>query len=422
MSSGVIPQNSLQRNGKDICTNPDAAFAQIINRGMQMESEARFDSMQGLILKLSSYNVKPFAPEIVAVQNTHSQKKKKSRKRIPVAAAVLVVVLTILVAAVSAYFVGYQRAYQLAQSGDYAAARQCLFVPQITQMHDQQIGVYIEAGSLMDSGQYAEAKKLFQSLPGFLNSDTMALETDYRYAAQLADMNEFNQAILKYNLLVASDYKDAKEKAVETRYRKALFLIYEEQDYLGAKSLLASPDLDSMENIVAVRNELNELLYQEAIELYRGGSYIAAGYRFPGGYKDSEKYQLLIQAHNNADGYATADYYAETILKLRKIFYFEDASDVLLSSQSFAEEFLRGDWRSTAGGKYFKMDAKGSISYNLPWIDYGDYYEIQNGNLLLYPKNNPSATRTMYSITALSPDQIQVYCHKDGSTYILNRQ
>lgn len=68
------------------------------------------------------------------------------------------------------------------------------------------------------------------------------------------------------------------------------------------------------------------------------------------------------------------------------------------------------------------MDKDGHISYNLPWFDYGDYYTIQDGELVLYPEKDKSATKTMYTIVALTPNQIQIYCHKDGSTYILNRQ
>ena len=68
------------------------------------------------------------------------------------------------------------------------------------------------------------------------------------------------------------------------------------------------------------------------------------------------------------------------------------------------------------------MDDEGYISYNLPWFDYGDYYKIENGELLLYPKKDEKATKTMYTIVAIAPNQIQVYCHKDGSTYTLNRQ
>lgn len=423
-SSGVIPQNSLQRNGEDICTNQDAAFAQIINQGMQMEPEARFDSMQSLILKLSAYNVKPFAPEIVAVQNTHSQKKKKSREKLPVAAAVLIVVLTILVAAVSAYFVGYKRAYQFSQSGDYAAARQCLFVPQITQMHDQQIGIYIEAGSLMDSRQYAEAKKLFQSLPGFLDSDNMVLETDYRYAAQLADANEFDTAILQYNLLAKSGYKDAEEKSVETRYRKTLYFIYEKQNYLVARSLLRSPDFDQMENISAVRSELNELLYHEAIDFYRRGKYLDAELRLTSGYKDSDKYLLLIRAHNNQNGYIMGDFYDETVKNLKEIFYFEDASELLISSTDIACTYLLGTWKTSNGGYYFKMERKNDwlyeyySSYNIPW--FGGSFEINNG---IYSVTKGSyEDKPQYKFDLLTPDSMNLYCYKDGKTYTLYRQ
>lgn len=68
------------------------------------------------------------------------------------------------------------------------------------------------------------------------------------------------------------------------------------------------------------------------------------------------------------------------------------------------------------------MESSGSISYDLPWFDYGDYYTIRNGEVLLYPADNENNTKILFEITALSDDSINVYCHKDSRIYSLYRQ
>ena len=419
VSSGLIPINALQRGEDALCTSEKATFAQIINKGMQIQPEDRFDSMQNVILKLSEYNVKPFAPkeEIPKKKSSASKHTRISTKdKIQIAISAVVVVIVV------GYVGSYLTALNFAKKGDYTSAEKCLIMPAITKLHDKQLPVYIEAGSLMEHRQYAKSKELFESIPGYLNTDTMVLEVDYCHAAQLADANDFDNAVRKYTLLAAENYKDSKIKAKDVRYRRGLYILYEEQNYLKAYNYLSNSEYNDMNNISEIRNELKELLYAEAVELYREGNLDEADERFLEGYKDGDKYQLLIKVQQSYYSWGLDGNIEEDVQKLIDNFYFEDTSEVLLSKDTLAEEFLRGNWKSTKGGKYFKMDDEGYISYNLPWFDYGDYYKIENGELLLYPKKDEKATKTMYTIVAIAPNQIQVYCHKDGSTYTLNRQ
>ena len=419
-SSGTIPANSLQRSTEDICTNENSTFAQIINKGMQMQPEDRFDTMQTVILRLSEYNVKPFIPkeEVHNIKSTTSKATRITHKdKVQIAISAIVVVIVV------GYLGSYLAARSFAKKGEFNSADNILLVPAITKLHDKQLAVYIEAGTMMENQQYSTAKELFATIPGFLDADTMVHEADYRHAAQLADSNNFDAAIGKYQLLAAAKYKDSKEKVKEIKFRKGLYIFYEEHDYLKAYNYLSTSEYNDMNNISEIRNELKELLYSEAVKLYREGKIDQADTRFVEGYKDSDKYLLLIKVQQSYYGWWGLGGDAEKdVKKLIDFFDFEDTAEVLLSTDTLAEEFLRGNWKSATGGKYFKMDKEGGISYNLPWINYGDYYKIENGKLLLYPKNNENATRTMYTITALDPDQIQVYCHKDGSTHTLYRQ
>ena len=68
------------------------------------------------------------------------------------------------------------------------------------------------------------------------------------------------------------------------------------------------------------------------------------------------------------------------------------------------------------------MKDDGHISYNLPWLSYGDYYRIEDGYVLLYPENDENATKKLFHFTAITPDCMEVYCYKNDRTYTLNRQ
>lgn len=417
-SFGSVPVNALQRGAEDICTNGNPAFAKIINQGMQIQPEDRFETMQNIIIKLSEYNVKPFTPKEVpqVTAATSRQKKRTPLYRILIAVSVIAIVIVV------GYMGSYLAAFSFAQKGDYSSAEKYLIAPAITKLHDKYFPAYVEAGVLMEHRQYLESRELYASISGYLDSDTLALEADYRYAAQLADANDFDNSIRKYKSLASENYKDSEEKAREVKYRKGLYILYEEENYLKAYNYLSSSVCDDMNNISEIRNDLKELLYNEAVNFYREGKLDQADDRFLEGYKDSDKYQLLIEVQKSYYGRFGLGDPETDVKKLIDFFYFEDTADVLLSKQAIAEAFLRGNWQSTTGGKYFKMNDDGHISYNLPWFNYGDYYKIQNGELVCYPEDDESATKTLFTIVALTPNQIQVYCHKDGSAYILNRQ
>ena len=391
---------------------------------------------RSIILKQSEYNITPFVPESKTVQNINVTNRpivlpKRKFK---------IIVTVSLVALIVGYFASYAGAYCFARSGKFDVADKLLAVPSITELHDKKLPTYINAGVSMNSREYEKAKELFLSISGFMDSDTMVLETDYRYAIQLADANEFTSAIKKFEFLAGNSYKDSAQKVIETQYRSLLYMAYEKHDYYSAWTQLNTSKYDTMKNIADVRSELKELLYNEGIELYRAGELSAADKRFISGYKDSYNYKLLISVQRPFYGepYNPVE---RDVKNLVDIFYFENCAEVLLSNDALAKKFLEGTWKSTSGGKYFEMGKDGELSHNLPRFSYGDSYKIENGKLLLeYSatmklimrlKRNESIglstpgedeTKTLFSFVAQSPNQIKMYCYQDGSTYILNRQ
>lgn len=421
VSSGLIPTNALQRGEEELYTNENTTFAQIINQGMKMQPEDRFDTMQSVILKLSEYNVKPFVPteEIPEVKTTASKKKRISSKD-----KILIAISAIVVVIVVGYLGSYLAALNFAKKGEYSSAENCLLVPPITTLHDKQLPVYIEAGSLMDHRQYVKAKELFESIPGYLNSDIMVLEVEYCHAAQLADSNDFDNAYRKYTLLAAENYKDSKAKAKEVRYRRGLYILYEEQNYLKAYNYLSNSEYNDMNDISEIRNELKELLYIEAVNLYREEELDQADTRFLEDYKDGDKYKLLIKTRRPYYGWFGLDGDIEKdVKKLIDMFSFEDTAEVLVSNTNLACEFLLGNWKTSNGGYYFKIEKqKGGhdyySSYNIPW--YGGTFTIEDGVYMVTQGNYED--KPQYKFTLLTPNSMDLYCYKDGKTYTLYRQ
>ncbi len=494
--SGTQPINALTRTESDEITNEDSIFAQLINGGMALDATDRLNSMQEIIIKLSSYNTRPFVNELGIAQSastmSYTKKRKPARKKF---AIVIVSVLILALALVGAYGGCYFAAKANAKNGEFATADRLLFVDSITKLHDAELVTYIEAGLLMEARNYGDAKLIFDSISGYLNATELEREADYRHAAQYADANEFDEAINIMSALEEKDYKDAADKVLEFQYRKGIFLLFEEENfveateifaqlaeknyegaedmkneaqylwacslleeknfveateiftqlakinydgaedmlkesqYLWACSLVEAGDyvgaykkLEGIKGYLDVNNvlfELEEVIYAEGQSLYHIGKYDKAREYFSciPGYADSGEYTVLIAARD-----AIWTYPEGAAKVLTDLFYFEDASELLVSSTDVACYFLLGNWTTSNGSYYFKIEFTEDKSnfwntYNLPW--YGGTFSIVDG---IYSVSNDSYTdKPQFRITLLTPDSMEVYCYKNGSTYTLYR-
>ena len=219
-----------------------------------------------------------------------------------------------------------------------------------------------------------------------------------------------------FDYLVRKKYDGAEEMQKETQYLWAKALI-EEDNYVDAYTKLNG--IKGYSDAKEVQQSLVETIYAQGQSLYHSGKYDEARKNFwctyDSNYADSEDYLTLIYAH----GYGYPMFSGKTAQALEEMFYFEDASELLLSNNRIAQDFLIGRWKGD--GYYLKMSDDGYMSYNLPWFNYGDYYEIVDGTVLLYPENDPGNTKALFDITAITPDSIEVYCHKNGTSYVLYR-
>lgn len=418
---GKQPTNSLSRTSTEFEPDEnmqfDPQFVEIINEGTSLEATERPASMQDIILKLSGYNTHPFVNNEHITDHTPSPKIKPQNSKRITKSVVIIALLCLVVGLFGTYLGCYLAARTDAKEEDFSSAGKLLFIPAITKIHDPNLVAYAEAGQLMDNREYAKAADAFSGLDNYNNAKELANEANYRLALQYADMNKFSESIAVLKSL--SNYRDAKEKINEVQYRWAWALIdegeyidaYEKLDGLGKYS-------DAEETLAA----LTEVVFAEGQLLYADGSYDEAEklFKYIAPYSDSNKYLTLIKSRDSA-GWDDPD---EMVSDLIDIFYFEDATEMLMAHDMYACRFLLGTWYTNGGGYYLKMETSSDddyeywCSYNLPWWECTSF-EIDDGT---YYITTPSGElKKMYEFTLLAPDCIEVYCYKNGSTYTLYR-
>ena len=462
VATGKQPANALSRTEAEPedtgADQLDSVFTEVIKTGTALDSVNRFASMQDVIIKLSPYNVRPFVNEVSAVSQSPTEVTKTKTSKVSAKTIAVVATVVLVVALLGTYVGCYIGAKTNAKNGDFAVADNLLFMPTITKIHDAKLVAYVEAGQLMTARNYGEAKTAFEGILGYLNADELALEADYRHATQYADANEFDKAIAIMSALEKSGYKDANDKVLEIQYRKGIYLLLEKENYseadkiftqlvkkkydgaedmrketqyLWAGSLIEKEDyigaykkllnIKTYSDVKQVLSALEEVIYLEGQELYYANKFSDAETRFEcvSSYSNSKKYLILIDAR----GLSAWTDPEGTAKKLEEIFYFEDASELLVASTDVACYFLLGNWRTSNGSYYFKMELSDDdeysfwSSYNLPW--YGGSFIIEDG---VYSVSNDSyEDKPQYRFTLLTPDSMEVYCYKNGTTYTLYR-
>jgi len=420
---GKQPENSLSRVDSeaedDELLQFDSTFAEVIKKGMSLDPVKRITSIQDIIFKLSSYNTHPFEKAVVieeqCITSTFAPKK---RKALPTVSSIIV---AFFVTFLCIYFGCYVGAIINAKRENFGIADRLLFIPQITDFHDPKLIDYIEAGQMLTERKYDDAKSSFVELTGYLDSEKLSLEADYRHAAQYADANNFKDAATLYMQL--GEYKDSASKILEVQYREGVYLLLEDNNYSEASTIfsvlvgkgfekasemmnetyylwsLALIDdenyveafyklklIESYSNVDEIQDSLSELVYYKGQSLYKAEKYSEARKHFSciPEFSNSAKYITLIDARSNSGSSNPK----KTVEKLLKIFYFEDASELLLYNQELAKVSLFGVWKSSNG--YYQLEFKedGYCEYsNLPSVINGNfYYFIEEGEFKVYKK------------------------------------
>jgi len=316
---------------------------------------------------------------------------------------------------------------------------------------------YLLANQALDNGELDTALSLYLELAekGYKDTDERILQAKYSLAGRAFDSGDLDSALLLYSELAEAGYTDAETKVLDTRFEIGNRLLHQDGDFSAASDIFAEldkagyPDADDMyeqaqfewalsdmmdgyylsaydrfsgipgyPGIEPYIADLEGMIYDEAVNAYHDGDYSVAKNYFEtlSSYWNEDDYLTLIRAHNligSNPAYALVE-------DLIDIFDFEDASELLLSNQALGEAFLEGHWEGD--GYYFTMENGGHISYDLPWFEFGDVYEIEDGAIVLYEEDDESQYMVLFSMVAYSPDCVEFYCYEDYSAHLLYRK
>ena len=342
---------------------------------------------------------------------------------IPAAAcAVVVIVLAgVLISNNSRYL----RALRLAQTGEFIQAQSCLPAKTYVKLVDASLLEEIEIGAAkeiqyhaacenLESGAYQQAMEEFDALGDFEDSKDKKYKAQYYYSEQLREEKKFEQAVVQLESLHQSGYPGAQE-AINTTYCEWSEDLFQNAQYILAIDTIrrAPVSLQTQNLLEKLEKDVTEI----AIEFYWENDFSRASELFVAlsDYGDNEKYLTLIKCRN------TELPLQERIDQLLEILDFEDAGKVLLYDDEIATEYLQGEWRSDDRRWLFIMYEDGSIRYNVPWYDYGDFYRIEYGDVLLYPADDYDNTQKLYSFRLEGPDRLKLFCYKDAAVYYLSR-
>lgn len=408
----------------------DPALLGIIRTGMSPDPEQRFSSMRELTGRLAPYHKNTPAEdrgaqtEKPAAGLSAPGKPKRSllrKRRTAVLAGCAVLALLLG----GGYYRCYTCAVRAAADGDFSRAGTYLKGAPFAGWHDPELSRYIAAGMLLEDRRYDEAAAMFADLEGYLDSAGLVHEAAYRNAAKLADAGNFEAAIAGYESLAEIGYRDSGERADATRYRYGAYLYYEAGDSTEALAVLNALTGNGYraDEVSELLTAVKDSIYRDAQEAYHSGEYESAEkwFQLIAPHLRSGDYLILIEAKIPVSYTFIAskkDYVNNQLIPLLD---FEDAAEILISTQELAQNFLLGTWKTGGGGYYFRMERDTDISYNLPWFDYGDSYFITDGAVVLN-NTGTGGEQNLFRFTVRSENCVDVYCYRNGSTYTLYRQ
>ncbi len=432
----------------------------ILKKGLSENPDERYSNVQELIYALSPFNIgidevtfTPISNESLNKDTANNKKKPRifhdiTKKKVLIFSSLCLGLILLIFVGYSV--VRYSSAMNYATQGEFRQASteisntpfaQVLFsndfnyigagIEMLNRNYDSAIAKlealaeynganellseakYRKAGMFTDQKRYEEARKIYEELGTYKDASSLINDTTFREASYYLSIGRYQSAEEILIKLSNSGYTTADSKLKELYYTWGLNLSSSDQTLLqGYDKLKLAEDYADAEQI---RLDLIDIIYYKAIDDYRSGLYDIAelGFKKIGSYLDSDSFLVLIQAHQE---YA----FSFDSSLLWPLIGFEDAAQLILANDFYAQYFLLGNWKGDS--KYFKMDDDGYISYNVPWFNYGDYYRIENGKILFFKKDSPEITKTLFEITIINQNCIQILSHKNYRTYTLFRQ
>ena len=299
-----------------------------------------------------------FEPDTKTEDIKHKNKKIKTSRLLT---AILLVGLIILAGV-------YSSAVMYIRSEAFVTADKVVSLPGI-RLVNKQLYEYSNAAKLLNIGEIETAKERFKGMGDYLFAAEFVKEADYRKAQQLADKDNFADAISLYINLSNDGYRDSEEKLLETRYRNGMYQFaqgnvivaldilddlrniyepantkFETVQMMAFEQLLDSEQYLSAHNVIQLEPDnfsseekdiMRDIIYMQGQTCYYEEKYPEAKKYFEAvfDYADSKKYITLIYV---ADG----GYYTDVqkcIEKLTEIIGFENAEEWLMFCRWYAK-------------------------------------------------------------------------------------
>lgn len=377
-------------------------------------------------------------------------KKRKYKVR----TVLLFVVLTGIFVLVCTYLGTYIAAKKTALRHDEIRAKQLIWMPSITQMHDPELLEYINAGLMYEQGKYKEAKSSFAVLDGYLDSAERARASAYYAALDLLEAGKYNEAKSAFTAL--GDYMDSIDRVKQASYGLAL-------DQLeGGQYEAAQASFKALGSYMDSPDRVKEAIYYDAFEQLKTGSFSAyqtilslvkegfepavnglaaankQAYNYALSQYRAKRYANASIFFQELDGYErSADYLtlinAPSYEALEKLIGFANANEIIMDK--FAIEYLTGTWETRDGDYFFTVQTEDGIDYwtstNLPrtYLD-NSFFSITDGVYIVFDKNTSYVQRlsgnfektNVFRFSIVSADIVSVYCYKDGNNRVLYRQ
>lgn len=191
-------------------------------------------------------------------------------------------------------------------------------------------------------------------------------------------------------------------------------------------------------------NELTISLYNTAVNWYETGNYGSSAteketafqyFNAVKPYKDSSKYLALLNGRADTRMFSIDSKMSITTETVVKYIDFQDAKEVLVSTDVISWDFLRGSWKTSDGSYYLNVENNGDVSdshmsYNIPFFEMEDaYLGIIDGHVFLYSTDLEDAEtaytlgkyKLLFDISVINAQQVTIYSYKSDSNYILFR-
>ena len=275
---------------------------------------------------------------------------------------------------------------------------------------------YNAAARAFDYGNYEQAYNNFEKLNTYKDSETRAKEAKFKWACQLEENEEYEEAYLKF------------EELGNEQRRNAAMLLWMAQ-------ALGGGDRDAVEHFckTASIDTSNASLVYSTLALYIEAhptvdfwvnnrdatlNVISVLEQIPSGHEEKE--ELLVIFKGILDEGVYRAFYENYTKEIKACWGFGFIKDMVEQDEVIIG-FLKGHW--TSGSYYFTVDDKYSVAHNFPFVAKPagtKYYDIES-MVFRYEGENGEFKANVYRFEILDYNRVNIYCYKNGRTYTMTR-